>query len=53
VGPPVPESHKNWDSCFTAPKNAVVLLFLDLFSLLRHCPLPAMIRMLGRYDDAA
>ena len=34
VGPPVPESHKNWGPCFTSPKNAVVLLFLDLFRLL-------------------
>ena len=33
-GPPVPESHKNWGPCFTFPKNAVVLLFLDLFRLL-------------------
>ena len=34
VGPPVPESHKNWRPCFIPPKNAVVLLFLDLFRLL-------------------
>jgi hypothetical protein len=34
VGPPVPESHKNWGPCFTSPRNAVVLLFLDLFRLL-------------------
>jgi hypothetical protein len=34
VGPPVPESHQNWGPCFTSPKNAVVLLFLDLFRLL-------------------
>ena len=34
VGPPVPEFHKNWGPCFTFPKNAVVLLFLDLFRLL-------------------
>ena len=33
-GPPVPESRKNWRPCFTSPKNAVVLLFLDLFRLL-------------------
>jgi hypothetical protein len=31
VGPPVPKSHKNWGPCFTSPRNAVVLLFLDLF----------------------
>jgi hypothetical protein len=33
-GAPVPESHKNWGPCFTSPRNAVVLLFLDLFRLL-------------------
>ena len=26
--------HKNWGPCFTSPKNAVILLFLDLFRLL-------------------
>ena len=34
VGSPVPESHKNWGPCFTSPKNAAILLFLDLFRLL-------------------
>jgi hypothetical protein len=38
VGPPVPESHKNWGPCFTSPKNVVVLLFLDLFGLLGANP---------------
>ena len=33
-GAPVPESHKNRGPCFTSPKNAVILLFLDLFRLL-------------------